>query len=218
MGTQIERYPCAVLGAGKILDYSRVASFIAPGAFVVCADGGLVHCGALSLSPGLLIGDFDSLDGTAHSDISRILLSPDKNYTDSFYAVNHALVRGYTRMLLTGMLGGRLDHTLANFQLLARLAGEGVSALLTDGVTDAYALSGEGELLLPCREGCYFSLFALENCQGVTITGGKYPLDEYPLRVDDPRAVSNEFAGEDVLITQGSGLLIALSCPIDNAE
>jgi len=202
------------LGAGQILDYERVASLIAPGAFVVCADGGLAHCEALNLRPGLLVGDFDSLSGSAPSHIPCAVLRPDKNYTDSFHGAQQALGRGYDRLILTGMLGGRLDHTLANLQLLARLAREGAHCLLTDGVTDAYALSGAGELRIPCREGCYFSLLALENCQGVSISGGKFPLEDYPLRSDDPRAISNEFAGKGVLITQKSGLLIALSCPM----
>ena len=216
MGTQIERYGCVVLGAGDILDYGRVASLAAHGAFVICADGGFVHCAALGLRPSLLVGDFVSLACSAPADIPRVALSPDKDYTDSFHAAEQAIERGHKRLLLAGMLGGRLDHTLANLQLLARLAGVGAHCLLTDGATDAYALAGAGELTLPMREGCYFSLLALESCRDVSISGGKYPLRGYHLRGDDPRAISNEFAGRDVRITQKAGLLIAVSCPIES--
>jgi len=201
------------LGAGEILNYSRVASFLAQDAFVICADGGFAHCEKLGLQPSLLIGDFDSLDVQPPASVERITLSAEKNYTDSFHAAQVAVERGYTSLLLCGMLGGRLDHTLANLQLLQNLAGQGVQALLTDGVTDAYALSGGSELLVPNREGCYFSVLALGGCQGVTITGGKYPLVGYTLRGDDPRAVSNEFAGRDVNISQDSGMLVVVSQP-----
>jgi len=214
MGTQIAPYRCAVLGAGEILNHSRVASLIAPGAFIVCADGGFKHCSALNLRPGLIVGDFDSLPSPVPPDIPRVALSAGKDYTDSFYAAGHAAERGYSRLLLAGMLGGRLDHSLANLQLLARLAGQGIGAVLTDGVTDAYALAGAGKLLVPHRENCYFSVFALESCEGVTIAGGKYSMEDYALRGDDPRAVSNEFAGGDVLVRQKSGLLVVISQPI----
>jgi len=203
-----------ILGAGEIVGCARVAGLISPGAFVVCADGGLIHCQTLNLRPNLLVGDFDSLGTPPPEDIPHIALSPDKNYTDSYYAAEQAARRGYSRMLLAGMLGGRLDHTLANIQLLANLARKGADAMLTDGETDGFALAGSGKLLLPNRAGCYFSLFALEACGGLTIAGGKYPLTDYLLQPDDPRAVSNEFAGKDVVITQESGLLVALCCPI----
>ena len=206
-------YPCAILGAGEILDYTRVASLLDAPAFVICADGGLTHCEQLGLRPHLLVGDFDSLKQPAPPGIERITLTPEKDYTDSYHAAEVAVGRGYARILLSGMLGGRLDHTLSNLQILLSLAGQNADALLTDGVTDTYALSGGGQLTLPNREDCYFSVLAMGSCQGVTITGGKFPLNEYPLRPDDPRAVSNEFAGSDVNISQKSGMLVVVSQP-----
>ena len=200
-----------------MLNYTRVAEMVPQNAFVVCADGGLRHCQRLKLDPHLLIGDFDSLKTQPPPGVARVTLSTDKDYTDSFHAAQLAVARGHTQLLLTGMLGGRLDHTLANIALLSKLAGQNVQAMLTDGVTDAYCLAGEEKLILPHRDGCYFSVMALESCEGVTITGGKYPLNDYPLRQDDPRAVSNEFEnGKDVEISQRGGLLIALSQPKDS--
>ena len=213
MGTEIAPFGCAILGAGEIADYGRVAGLTAPGAFVVCADGGFSHCQALGLRPGLLVGDFDSLEAAPPEDIPRVTLTPEKDYTDSYLAARQAVGRGYARLLLSGMLGGRLDHTLANIQLLAGLAREGADVMLTDGVTDGFALAGGGRLLLPHREDCYFSLFALEACRGLAIVGGRYPLKGFLLQPDDPRAVSNEFVGGDAVITQESGLLVVICCP-----
>ena len=212
MGAQVS-YSCAVLGAGEIADYSRVASFLSEDAFIVCADGGLTHCEKLGQRPDLLVGDFDSIRQPIPPGVERMTLTVEKDYTDSYYAALAALERGYDRLLLCGMLGGRLDHTLANLQLLLSLAGRRADALLTDGITDTYALSGSGELTLPNRDDCYFSVLAMGNCEGVSITGGKYPLEQHPLRADDPRAVSNEFAGWDVNISQASGMLVVVSQP-----
>lgn len=212
MGTE-PAYSCAIIGAGEINDYRAVAALLRPGCFVVCADGGLAHCGRLGLAPHLLVGDFDSVGGELPAGVEKIALSPDKNYTDSHHAAQEAMARGHRNLLLTGMLGGRLDHTLANLALLARCSKAGGAVLLTDGITQARALVGAGELTMPCRAGSYFSLLALERCAGVTILGGKYPLDDYDLACDDPRAISNEFAGTDVSIRQRAGVLIVLSQP-----
>ena len=210
MGTQIKA-PCVIIGAGEISDYGKAAGCLPPGAFVICADGGLTHCEKLGLRPDLIVGDFDSFDGPLPKDAEIIRLSPCKNYTDSFHAAEEALARGYREIILTGMLGGRLDHTMANLALLAHLAQAGASALLTDSLCEARALAGPGELILPPREGGYFSLISMGNCRGVTITGGKYPLADYDLAATDPRAISNEFTGKEVSITQREGTLVVIS-------
>lgn len=206
-------YPCVVVGAGEIQDYEAVSALLEPDAFVICADGGLQHCRGLGLRPHLLVGDLDSLTTAPPAGVELVPLSPDKNYTDSYHGVLEAMERGYHRLLLTGMLGGRLDHTLANLGLLTYVVEQGADALLTDGVCHAHALVGRGERLLAQRPGCYFSLLALAPCQGVTILGGKYPLNDYPLSPWDPRAVSNEFCGTDVTILQQEGVLVILSQP-----
>lgn len=207
------RYGCLVVGAGEIQDYKAVSALLRPDAFVICADGGLGHCRPMDLRPHLLVGDLDSLETAPPAGVEQVTLSPDKDYTDSYHAAQEAMARGHRRLLLTGMLGGRLDHTLANIGLLAHLAEQGADALLTDGICELRALAGSGELLLPRRPDCYFSLLALEPCRGVTILGGKYPLQGYPLSPSDPRAISNEFRDGDVTILQQSGTLVVLTQP-----
>lgn len=207
---------CVVVGAGEIQDYAAVAKWLEPDSFVICADGGMKHMEPLGLAPHLWMGDEDSLAQALPEAVPRLPLSPDKNYTDSYHSVEEAISRGYRRFLLTGMLGGRLDHTIANLQLLAHAVSLGGDALLTDGLVEARALIGEGELMMLPRENCYFSLLSLDFCRKVTIFGGRYPLDDYDLASDDPRAVSNEFCGKTVRIVQQSGRLIVLSLPKDD--
>lgn len=217
MGAQNARRQCVILGAGKIADYPAVAAEIADGAFVLCADGGYYHCKALGVVPDLLIGDFDSLGAPLPSDLPQIALPPDKDYTDATLALAHARSLGFRDFLLTGMLGGRLDHTLANLQNLADCARRGHSARITDGSTWGRALAaleGPAELALEPRPNHYFSLIALsERCEGVTIKGGLYPLEDYPLLNHVPRAVSNEFTGEPVTVSLREGVLLVLSMP-----
>jgi len=212
---------CVILGAGDILDYAACAARIPPPAFVICADGGLRHCARLSISPDLLVGDFDSADpAMIPAGVPKVPLRPDKNHTDSFHAVEEAVARGYKSLRLCGMLGGRLDHTLANLQLLAGCAVRGLGAAMTDGVTDIYPLAaGRGhtaELTLQPRRRHYFSLLSMvDACEAVTILGGVYPLDDYPLSSLEARAVSNEFADRPVRVLLRGGVLLVVVAPME---
>ena len=218
INTQQEASCCVVISAGEIADYAGVRARIPPGSFVLCADGGLRHCKGLHLTADLLVGDFDSL-GRPPPGIPTVTLPPDKNYTDTDHAVEEAVGRGYRRLLLCGALGGRADHTIANLQTLARCAAQGLEAQITDGVTDIYALSARGErreLWLEPRAGHYFSLLSMvDACAGVTIRGGRYPLEHYPLSSLEARAVSNEFTGEPVCISMEEGVLVVVVTPMD---
>jgi len=221
MGTEVSGTPggsCVVLGAGEIIDYAAVAARIPRDSFVICADGGLAHCAPLGLRPHLLVGDLDSA-GNPPEGVPLLPLSPHKNYTDTAHAVEEAINRGYGPLLLCGMLGGRMDHTLANLQTLGQCAVRGVSAVITDGRTDIHPLCPQlngGVLRLPPRPGHYFSLLSLvDACSGVTILGAMYPLNDYPLSSLEARAVSNEFLLDTVTVTLNSGVLLVVVTPKD---
>lgn len=209
---------CVVLGGGEILDYEVCRSELPHEAFIICADSGFAHCQRLGLEADLLVGDFDSITELPEG-VPTIRLPVDKDYTDCALAVEEALSRGYRRIFMAGMTGGRADHTLANLQTLAGLSRRNAEAVITDGVTHFYAftapLQGTSYLLEP-KERCYFSLFALSTvCKRVNIRGAKYPLIDYDLRFDEARAVSNEFLGREALITMEEGTLLLVVAPME---
>lgn len=212
MGKTELKKRCLILGGGEIIDYAAVATQIDRDDFILCADSGFLHCEKLGVVPDLLVGDFDSISAFPPGS-ERIAYPAEKNYTDSTLAVREAFERGYTELLMAGMLGGRFDHSLANMQNLAWCAGNGINARITDGKTEVFAVK-DGELALPSRENSYFSVFPLvTGCESVTITGGKYPLNEYSLRFDEPRAVSNEFIGKKVTVTVKNGTVAVIITP-----
>lgn len=204
-----------IIGGGEVRDYAAVSARLRPDDFIICADSGYDHCGRLGIAPHLLLGDFDSIRGTPPESIPRLPFPAEKNYTDTTLAIETALERGHRELLLTGMLGGRLDHTLANLQSLAGLSVRGVGATLTDGHTDAFAVT-DGEVTFgPKRAGpCYFSLLCYsQECRGVTIRGARYLLHDHTLRFDVPRAVSNEFLDGPCTVVVGKGTLVVLIVP-----
>lgn len=204
-----------LLAGGEIRDYRAVADRVSPGDYIVCADSGYDHCARLGVTPDLLVGDFDSLRAVPPDTIARVPLPTAKNHTDTTHALQTLTARGAQRILMAGMLGGRLDHTLANLQSLCSLSRRGIHACITDGLTDIHALTGEAMELLP-RARYYFSLLSLtQRCEGVNIVGARYLLRDYTLTFDEPRAVSNEFLASPVTVSVRSGTMAVLLVPMD---
>lgn len=212
MGTQKLTNRCLILGGGEIKDYAAVAAQADDDTLVLCADSGFSHCEKLGIKPDFIIGDFDSISKKPE-DIAILEYPAEKDYTDSTLAMHVAVKRDCKDIIMAGMLGGRYDHGMANLQNLAWCAGNGIQAKITDGVTEIFAVA-DSTIIIEAREASYFSVFSLTTVSGgVTILGGKYPLDNYDLRFDDPRAVSNEFAAETAEISLRSGTVAVVVTP-----
>ena len=177
------------------------------GDFVIAADGGYAALQALGVTADLVVGDFDSLGYVPQAE--EVVQHPVmKDDTDMMLAVKLGLDRGYRNFVLTGSVGGRLDHTLANLQTLMYLAqqgargilyGEGtVITVLKDG---SLTLMGEGVLSVFCLSG---------EARGVTEQGLLYGLDNAVMVSGYPIGVSNEFTGVPATISVTDGTLIIL--------
>jgi thiamine pyrophosphokinase len=201
-----------ILAGGEIKNYDALKAEICAETYIICADSGFLHCEGLGVKPDLLLGDFDSLKDLP-PDIERLGYPIEKNYTDSTLAVREAVKRGHSPLVLAGMLGGRPDHSLGNLQNLAWCAKNGIPAHITDGETRVWAVK-DGELALAPKDSMYFSVFSLTtSCEAVSISGAKYPLREYPLAFDNPRAVSNEYAGGPVTVRVRGGIAAIIETP-----
>ena len=155
----------------------------------------------------MLLGDFDSLDALpGDTDVERFPV--DKDDTDSMLAMKLGLEKGYRTFHLYGGTGGRMDHTLANLQGLAYLARQGARGYLYDA-SYVFTALWNSSLDLPAREEGIFSVFALgETARGVSILGGRYPLEGGELSPFFPLGVSNHFEGRPVRVSVEKGCLL----------
>lgn len=176
---------------------------VGPEDLVIAADGGLRHTQTLGLEPQVILGDFDSLGYVPGN--ARVF-PKEKDDTDSMLAIRLGLEKGYREFVLYGAMDGpRVDHTLANFQALQFLAREGARGWLVGRHQIATAF--ENRLVLPGSFRGIFSLFSLGKDVKVTVSGGKYSVKDTPLVSWFPLGVSNEFVGNDVVISCRGGIL-----------
>ena len=98
-----------------------------------------------------------------------IVLPCEKDDTDTVFAVKEAMRRNFAEFLLVGVIGQRLDHTLANVSILYMLDEAGKEGRILDDYSEMQLVSGS-----PVRidDTCaYFSLLNLSGqAEGVTIT------------------------------------------------
>ena len=199
---------CYVVGAMSLTPDLRPYPTV--GDYVIAADRGYDSLIAYGVNPDLAVGDFDSL-GHRPNHPNVIQLPAEKDDTDMVYALRKGLELGYRRFILLGGVGGRLEHTLGNLQLLDWVASQGGQGFLVGEKTAVTCIRDGGSITFPASMSGYLSVFCNSGAaEGVILSGLKYPLDQYTLMSSFPLGVSNQFLGEEatVSVEKGSMLLI----------
>lgn len=209
---------------GGIMDTSKICYIVGGGAdyglpftpgehdLVIAADAGFRSLDGCGIPADYIIGDFDSLDYIPQS-LNVIRLSPEKDMTDMSAAVDIGIERGYKLFHLYGGTGGRIDHTIANLQLIASLAGQDKQGFLFGQDSVITAIHNTSLSFREIPSG-YISVFShTEQSFGVYLRGLKYELTDAMLKSTFPLGVSNEFTGTKSSITVENGtLLIVMPC------
>ena len=194
---------CYVVGAGENfgLDFQP-----ATGDLVIAADAGLRYLEEQGIRADLVIGDFDTLKYIpGHS--NTIALNAEKDDTDTLAAVREGIRAGYTSFHIYCGTGGRIDHTMANLQVLAYLSANNMRGFLFDNGTVITAITN-GSLCFGKILCGYVSVFSCSTkAEGVTLCGLKYELNNAVLTNTFPVGVSNEFIDRESSISVSDGTL-----------
>ncbi|MBQ5951414.1 MAG: thiamine diphosphokinase [Lachnospiraceae bacterium] len=185
---------------------------------IVLTDGAIRHAGPCGITPTDLVGDFDTASRAAAEHLAQAcrarlhLVSPIKDDTDSELAVRLAVSEGAGSITVTGALGGRADHALANILLLQIPFAAGIPAEILEEKNRITLLEGERSFRREDHEGEYLSFFPLHGSAcGVTLRGFKYPLEEADLSPERPTlCVSNEITAPEAYCRVRDGVLICM--------
>lgn len=176
--------------------------------FVIAADKGLDYALSVGILPDLAVGDFDSAERAVPVGVEVAKFPPEKDDSDALIAAKMALERGFDELRFLCALGGRLDHTFANLQMLFSLKKRGVSAELFGDGERAFFLENETRVI-PRFSG-YLSVFAWEKTAVLSEIGVKYPTERLRFSNDFPLGLSNEIVADYAEITVHSGAALVL--------
>ena len=202
---------CYIFGAGK---KTHCDITLSSQDIVIAADGGYDYLEESGLRADFVVGDFDSvLSRNLPSDSLRY--PREKDDTDLMLAVKLGLSKGYTEFAIYGGLGGRLDHTIANLQILTYLSrNNAVGTLYEDTYAVRVITDGTisfGKELPENIPGNLCSVFSLSDISvNVTIQGLKCELSDANLTNSFPLGVSNEFTGKKAHIHVKKGTIAVL--------
>ncbi|MDQ0457393.1 thiamine diphosphokinase [Rhizobium paknamense] len=206
-----------ILLGGPVRVTPRLEAAIA-GSRVIAADGGMRHALPLGLKPELWVGDFDSSEDLSQddfADVPRQAHPPRKNLTDGEIAIEEALSRGATRLVLVGALGGeRSDQALMHLILSVTLANQGLDVHLTSGEEEAWPLLSAQPMTLDLPPASLFSVLGFSELKGLSIAGARYPLQNFELPFGSSRTISNVAEGA-VTLSLASGDAVILARPYD---
>lgn len=213
-----------LLISGGNINLEFAVSFLENNSFdtVVCADSGLDAAYQLHLPVQYFMGDFDSvcpdiLERYRNGEVigsegaSWIRYPAEKDYIDTQLVLEWILERGASEIVILGATGGRLDHFMANVNLLMLPLKQNIPAVIVDEQNRIRLIDRDFVLRREEVFGKYVSLQPLTNrVTGVTLEGLKYPLHDYTLAVGTARAVSNELAPDarEAVIHLREGVLI----------
>ncbi|MBO7251917.1 MAG: thiamine diphosphokinase [Oscillospiraceae bacterium] len=189
-------------------EFDALIKPVAPDDYIIAADGGLKHTEKLGIVPREVIGDFDSLGYVPQG---ANVFPVEKDDTDAMLAVRRGLLQGYRSFLIYGgMDGPRLDHTMANFQMLHFLAEQNAFGCLV-GKNTLAAVVCNGEIHFPYNLDGNISVFCLgADAENVTLQGLYYPLEKASLCPSFPLGVSNHFTGQSASVKVEKGALLLL--------
>ena len=181
---------------GELADISRLK--IKKTDLLIGVDGGTKHI----LKPGLIIGDLDSIKAIPKNIPVLKLIDQDK--TDTQKALEYLVKRGCKEIILTGLLGRRLDHLVVNLMSLSKY-----NFKIIEGNQEIFIC--RNKVKITGKKDDLISLIPLlGDCREVTTVGLKWRLQGSTLKVDESRGVSNVMLGKSAQVSLKKGCLLVV--------
>jgi thiamine pyrophosphokinase len=184
----------------------------------VGVDRGVFHLLNRGIKPKIAFGDFDSVSQEELTFIENQVANmkrfkPEKDETDMELALNWALAEHPAAIRLFGATGGRIDHFLANVQLLYTPLKEkkSVDIYLIDRFNEVF-LKGPGtHKLKKMKNEKYISFVPLTlNVTNLTLEGFKFPLKNRHISLGSTLCISNELINDYGTFSFSEGILIVI--------
>lgn len=205
---------CVIIANGDVVNYEGMRKYVEDCDYIICADGGARHVLNMNIFPHMIVGDLDSIDEKTRKifeskDVVFCKFPKKKDYTDTELAIEYAINKGATEILFIGVIGSRMDHTMANIMLLLPLLKEGIHGKIIDEHNEIMLIDKEIEL--DGEIGDNLSLVPLtEKVEGITLKGFEYPLCDATILMGQTVGISNRFIDRkgSISIKNGNVLLI----------
>lgn len=186
------------------------------GALVIAVDGGAALAAEWGVRPDEIVGDMDSIppDLLARYEQEGVKVQRHprmKDETDARLALDRALKAGADEIVFLGATGRRLDHTVANLQLIRSAAMHGPLVRALEADARLVAVTSERPFGETLPKGAVLSVLSLtDRTEGVLLQGLTFPLRDATLVATEPLGISNSAQGGPVKVSCRKGVLLVV--------
>lgn len=200
----------AILYLGQNCDIKK---YDLKNSYLIGVDNGALILAKNNIHMDLAVGDFDtagedSIDFIKSFASEVIKLNKEKDDTDTMHAIDLIYSKFDEFLVIGGLSGKRVDHLIANICILSKYP----NIKFIDDDTCMYLICKDKTITKTNYK--YISFFALEDSI-ISLSGFKYNIDNYNLKLYNPLAISNEIISSAAKI-KVKGKIICIESKNDN--
>lgn len=203
-----------IISGGKAPSKELLLSYIKEDDFLIGVDKGCNAFYEYNIVPDLIVGDFDSakkeyIEALIKKGVKAEKYNPEKDYTDTHLGYIKAKENRADEIIMFGVTGTRLDHTLANLGILFIALKDKIKLEIIDDNNRIFLI--DKKTTFKGKEGELISFHALSDVvKNINISGAKYELKNYDMTLLEPRAICNEFLNKDITISFDEGIIMVI--------
>ncbi|MAT38550.1 MAG: thiamine diphosphokinase [Ectothiorhodospiraceae bacterium] len=196
---------------GSLPAEPRAAALADSARSIICADGGANKARAYGITPQTVIGDFDSISPQTLSEFEKAYVefihAPQQDRTDFEKALLLLEERGARKVIILGVTGGQLDHTLGNLSIIQRYVKK-LDMTLYDPDFRIDIITGTKTFT--SRKGQRISIVPLRLSSGIWYEGLEYPLPTTILKNGLNEGTCNTAVEDEFTVHLAKGTLLIM--------
>lgn len=202
---------CIIIANGKSPTKHAVQFFLKKGYnTIICADGGANSARKIGITPHYIIGDFDSIkpDVAKYFKYKSIFVQYKRqNDTDVEKCLKYAIKKNFEEVVLLGVTGDRLDHTICNLGIVIKFYDRIKISLNAE---NSFLMAVDKSLSIKSEIGETISLYAFSDKTKITSKGLKYKLNSTALPFGVRESTSNVSTSSIINLKLSGGIIFII--------
>jgi len=177
---------------------------------VICADGGANSAKKIGVIPDYIIGDLDSVEKSVlkfYKNKTKVIKIKRQNDTDVEKCLKFAIKNKFEEVILLGVTGDRLDHTICNLGIIIKFFNKIKMFLIAE---NSFLIPVNSDITIKSKIGETISLYAFNDNTSVTSSGLKYKLNNTKLPFGVRESTSNVSTSSLVNLKIKNGIVFVI--------
>ena len=202
---------CIIIANGKSPTKKVVEYFYSKGfSTIICADGGANSAKKLGVNQDFIIGDLDSIDQQVlkyFQSESKVIKIKRQNDTDVEKCLKFAIKKGFKEVVLLGVTGDRLDHTICNLGIIIKFFNK---IKIHISAENSFLSAFNKTVIIKSKINETVSLYAFNKQTFITSKGLQYPLQKSNLAFGEKESTSNVSISEMIELKIIGGIVFII--------